>query len=54
MGVVMLSAEIETYLWTWRGRMTLSGCENETFYAEQDLERYVRAVKDVLLRVTKI
>jgi hypothetical protein len=48
-GDFMLTANIETFLWTWKGRMVLSSCANTAFYTEHELDGYLGAVRDLLL-----
>ncbi|MCJ1371067.1 hypothetical protein MMC20_002282 [Loxospora ochrophaea] len=47
-GVEMNTPQIECYLWTWQGKMTLSACYNEAFYEKTLIQNFLQQVIDVL------
>ncbi|MCJ1244249.1 hypothetical protein MMC30_001447 [Trapelia coarctata] len=50
LGVEMLSKQIDCFLWTWQGRMSLHTCYNEQFYKADFVKQFSEKVKGVLLK----
>ncbi|KPM43912.1 hypothetical protein AK830_g2614 [Neonectria ditissima] len=46
----MLSAEIQSFLWTWREELVLSGSYNAAYYETQEVDRFLEAIKEKLLQ----
>jgi hypothetical protein len=47
--VTLMSAEIEAYLWSWSGRLVLSGSCNAAFYQPSDIDNFLARSKHILL-----
>lgn len=45
----MLTPEIISFLWSWKGQIVLSGSCNASYYTEGDLDGYLERVRDELL-----
>ena len=45
-----MTPQLQCYLWTWQGKMTLSAFYNETFYEGEFVQGFLKRVLDVLYR----
>ena len=43
-----MTPQLQCYLWTWQGKMTLSALYNETFYEKEFVQGFLKRVLDVL------
>ena len=43
-----MTPQLQFYLWTWHGKMTLSAFYNETFYEGEFVQGFLKRVLDVL------
>ena len=50
LGSVVLTRQPLFYVWTWRGKMTLSMCYNEQFYTARFMRSFVERVARILFR----
>ena len=48
LGVETTTPQIVCHLWTWRGKMTLSACYNETFYDKPFVQDFLKRVMAIL------
>jgi hypothetical protein len=46
---IMMSAEIEAFLWTWKGQIVLSGSFNLAYYSKAEVQAFLARVKGELL-----
>ncbi|MCJ1455507.1 hypothetical protein MMC28_005862 [Mycoblastus sanguinarius] len=53
-GVEMITRQLNTYVWTWHGRLRLSICYNEAFYDLAFVEKFLKTVKEILLEGLKV
>lgn len=44
----MMTAEIEAFLWTWKGQMVLSGSFNLAYYTKEEVQRWLLQIKEEL------
>lgn len=49
LGGVVLTRQPQFYVWTWRGKLTLSMCFNEQFYTAEFMESFMHRVVGALL-----
>ena len=49
LGIGMLTPGVMCHMWTRGGRMVLSGCFNESFYAKGYVKEFLERVKGVLM-----
>lgn len=54
LGVDMLSQQLMLYVWTHQGKLKLSACYNEAFYACEFVEEFLTKVKHILLEGLEI
>ena len=50
LGGVVLTRQPLFYVWTWRGKMTLSMCFNERFYTAKFMQLFIERVVKILLQ----
>jgi hypothetical protein len=46
----MLSAEIEAFLWTWKGQIVLSGSFNSAYYTNAEVRAFLERVEGEMIR----
>ena len=54
LSVDMLSRQLMMYIWTHWGKLTLSACYNQAFYASEFVEEFLAKVKHILLEGLEI
>ena len=54
LGVDMLSRQLMLYVWTHRGKLKLSACYNQAFYASEFVKEFLTKVRDILLEGLEI
>ena len=48
---VVMTRQPLLYVWTWRGKMSLSMCYNDRFYTEKFMKSFIEKVVRILLRI---
>lgn len=49
-GDTMLSAEIQAFIWTWKGQIVLSGSFNSTYYTNAEVQALLAGVEKQMLK----
>jgi len=54
LGAEMLTKQLDFFVWTWQGRMSLNATYNEHFYKAEFVEAFLERVKGILLKESVI